>query len=108
MICSNWIWKGVLGNVSDLYHDIAQGLHEAIAYERGELEANAVRRTLHLSPLPHWLPAEIKGLRLSLSMTQRTFAEFMGVSIKTVEAWESGRNSPSGSASRLMQVISQF
>ncbi len=93
--------------MSDLYNDIAQGLREAIAYERGTLPANAVRRTLKVSPLPHWMPSEIKNLRLSLSMTQRSFAEFMGVSLKTVEAWECGRNHPSGSASRLMQVISQ-
>lgn len=93
--------------MSDLYNDIAQGLREAIAYERGELPARAVRRTLKITPLPTWQPTEIKSLRLSLSMTQRTFAEYMGVSLKTVEAWESGRNRPSGSASRLMQVISQ-
>jgi len=93
--------------MSDLYSDIAQGLRESIAYERGELPANAVRRTLKITPLPTWMPAEIKGLRLSLSMTQRTFAEFMGVSLKTVESWECGRNRPSGSAARLMQIISQ-
>lgn len=93
--------------MSELYNDIAQGLREAIAYERGELPAHAVRRTLKVSPLPEWMPAQIKSLRLSLSMTQRVFAEFMGVSIKTVEAWECGRNRPSGSAARLMQVISQ-
>lgn len=93
--------------MSDLYNDIAQGLREAIAYERGELNAPAVRRTLHVSPLPEWMPSEIKSLRLSLSMTQRMFAQFMGVSLKTVEAWECGRYRPSGSAARLMQVISQ-
>lgn len=93
--------------MSDLYNGIAQGLHEAIACERGELSANGVRRTLKVAPLPNWMPAEIKSLRLSLSMTQRMFAEFMGVSLKTVEAWECGRNRPSGSAARLMQVISQ-
>lgn len=93
--------------MSDLHDDVAQGLREAIAYERGELPANAVKRTLSFAPLPVWKPAEIKNLRLSLSMTQSAFAEFMGVSLKTVEAWECGRNQPSGSASRLMQVISR-
>lgn len=93
--------------MSELYQDIAQGLREAIAYERGELPANTVQRSIKVSPLPNWMPSEIKSLRLSLSMTQRMFAEFMGVSTKTVEAWECGRNHPSGSAARLMQVISQ-
>ena len=85
---------------SSLYADIAQGLREAIAYERGELNANSVRLTLSFAK-----PPEIKQLRLSVPMTQRSFADFMGVSIKTVEAWESGRNHPSGSAARLMQLI---
>ena len=40
-------------------------------------------------------------------MTQRLFAEALGVSIKTVEAWESGINSPSGTASRLLELLSQ-
>ena len=92
---------------NSLFNDIAQGLREAIAYERGELDAHATHLTMQFPTLPEWKPEEIKSLRLKHSMTQRTFAEFMGVSIKTVEAWESGRNQPNGSASRLMQVIAQ-
>ncbi len=90
---------------SSLYADIAQGLREAIAYERGELNANSVRLTLSFAKPPEMSANEIKQLRLSVPMTQRSFADFMGVSIKTVEAWESGRNHPSGSAARLMQLI---
>ena len=92
---------------TSLYNDIAQGLREAIAFERGNLEANTIRLARKFSKIPEWTPEEIKNLRLRNSMTQRTFADFMGVSIKTVEAWENGRNRPSGSASRLMQMISK-
>ena len=92
---------------SKLYGDIAQGLREAIAYEQGDLQARSIRLTQRFDKLPEWKPEEIKGLRLKNAMTQRAFAGFMGVSIKTVEAWENGRNRPNGSASRLMQVISQ-
>jgi len=35
-------------------------------------------------------------------MTQAVFALFMGVSVKTVEAWESGRTHPTGPACRLI------
>ena len=91
---------------SSLYDSIAQGLREAIAYERGELDARAVRITRRFSAPPVWSADEIKRLRLSIPMTQRAFADFMGVSVKTVESWESGRNHPGGSAARLMQVIS--
>lgn len=37
-------------------------------------------------------------------MTQVVFAKYMGVSVKTVEAWESGRNHPDGAASRLLSI----
>ena len=38
-------------------------------------------------------------------MTQRLFAEALGVSIKTVEAWESGTNTPSGCARRMLELL---
>ena len=38
-------------------------------------------------------------------MTQATFAEAIGVSVKTVEAWEAGTNKPIGIARRFLSVI---
>ena len=38
-------------------------------------------------------------------MSQRVFAGYLGVSDKTVEAWESGVNHPSGAASRILRMI---
>jgi putative transcriptional regulator len=40
-------------------------------------------------------------------MTQRLFAEALGVSVKTVEAWETGTNSPSGVANRMLGLLMQ-
>lgn len=39
-------------------------------------------------------------------MTQSVFASYMGVSVKTVEAWESGRTHPTGSVFRLLDILS--
>ena len=83
---------------SSLFNDIAQGLKEAIAYERGELDARSVRISCRFSEPPEWTAEEIKRIRLPIPM---------GVSVKTVEAWENGRNHPSGSAARLMQIIAK-
>lgn len=47
---------------------------------------------------------EIKEIRNGLGMTQAVFAMFMGVSKKTVEAWEAGRNMPDGPARRLLAM----
>lgn len=90
---------------NSFYREIAQGLEEAIAFERGELPAQTVKMTKKYIAIPQWKPEEIKKLRIRCRMTQRTFAEFMGVSLKTVESWEGGRNHPNGSAARLMQVM---
>ncbi len=40
-------------------------------------------------------------------MTQKAFANVLGVSKRTVEAWEAGRNTPSPTAKNLIYLISQ-
>jgi putative transcriptional regulator len=40
-------------------------------------------------------------------MTQSVFASYMGVSIKTVEAWEGGRTHPTGPVFRLLDILSK-
>ena len=50
---------------------------------------------------------EIKQIRLKLNMTQKVFAAALGVSVKTVEAWESGTNTPLGIANRMLELLSQ-
>ena len=38
-------------------------------------------------------------------MTQSVFATYMGVSKKTVEAWECGRSHPTGPVFRLLDIL---
>jgi len=40
-------------------------------------------------------------------MTQKVFSDLLGVSVRTVEAWETGKSHPNGSARRLLQLIEQ-
>jgi putative transcriptional regulator len=58
-----------------------------------------------IAPPPEVSADEVKELRQSLHMTQRTFAALMGVSNKTVEAWEKGTNAPAGTARRMMGML---
>ena len=37
-------------------------------------------------------------------MTQVLFAKYLGVSLKTIEAWEAGRNQPNGTACRMLSI----
>ena len=88
------------------FESIKQGLNEAIEYERGNLPNVKVDK-ISISPLHFYTSNDVKSIRLSHNMTQRLFAEALGVSVKTVEAWEAGTNSPSGTASRMLELLNQ-
>lgn len=87
----------------NVYDSIMTGLNEAVAYEKGVQTAHSA--TITIAPIPSISAAEIKALRKNLNMTQNIFAAVLGVSIKTVEAWEKGTNSPAGTARRMMSML---
>ena len=82
---------------------ILQGLQEALEHAQGKrvLKANHVS----ITPPKRFDANEIKSIRKKLNMSQGFFAETLGVSKKTVEAWEYGKGKPSGSASRLLSIV---
>jgi len=90
--------------MSSLFESIKQGLNEAIEYERGNLPETKTDR-ITIAPLPVYSAGDIKAIRVQQGMTQKLFAEALGVSVKTVEAWESGTNSPLGVAIRLLDLL---
>ena len=92
--------------MSKVFESIKQGLNEAIEYERGELHGVKVDK-ITVAPLHYYSANEIKAIRTQQSLTQRLFAEALGVSVKTVEAWEAGTNRPSGIANRMFELLTQ-
>ena len=84
------------------FDKIKLGLEEAIAFEKGTFPAKTTKLTI--VPVEKYQADEIKKIRNSTGLTQRSFAEYMGVSPKTVEAWEAGRNHPEGAACRLLSL----
>lgn len=88
----------------NVYESIVQGLNEALKYEKGNLKAK-VTVCSTATPIPEFESEEIKNIRTSLNMTQQMFADIIGVSKKTVEAWESGTNTPSGVARRMLSML---
>lgn len=88
-----------------VFDKIKNGLEEAIAYEQGMLEAKTTKLTI--TPISRFDASEIKNIRKSTGLTQVVFAQYMGVSVKTVEAWESGRNHPEGAACRLLSITKE-
>lgn len=85
-----------------VFDEIKIGLNEAIEYEKGNLKAN--KRTISITPIEEFTASEIKAIRKNAGMTQVLFAKYLGVSLKTVEAWESGRNQPNGAACRMLSI----
>ena len=84
------------------FDEIKLGLEQSIEFEKGKLGAKVT--VLSVEPIDTFTPTEIKQIRKSTGMTQIVFAKYMGVSVKTIEAWESGRNHPEGAACRLLSI----
>ena len=85
-----------------VFDEIKLGLNEAIEYEKGNLKANT--KMLSVVPVEKFTAKEIKDIRKNTGMTQVLFARYLGVSLKTVEAWEAGRNQPNGTACRMLSI----
>ena len=86
---------------TDLFSGIKAGLEEAIAYEKGQLDATSVVRRSSLPDI------DVHSVRESLEMTQKEFAKILGVSVRTVATWESGRSVPNPTARNLMFLIAE-
>lgn len=85
----------------DLFTSLKEGLEDALAYQRGEDVPGLV---VHERTLPDVDAAEV---RRALSLTQGAFASILGVSCRTVEAWEAGRSDPTPTARKLMYLIQE-
>ena len=85
----------------DFFAGIMDGLQEALAYKKGKAAKDTFVRK---SSLP---AVDAAAIRASLHMTQKAFANVLGVSCRTVEAWESGKSTPTPTAKKLMYLINE-
>jgi putative transcriptional regulator len=83
----------------DFFSGIMSGLEEALAYEKGTARAATFARKRNLPQV------DACAIRKSMNMTQKDFASILGVSKRTIEAWETGRSNPSPTAKNLMYLI---
>lgn len=86
---------------TNFFDGVMEGLEEALAYEKGTAKTETIARKRSLPDV------NVSQIRNALSMTQKAFANVLGVSCRTVEAWESGRSNPTPTAKKLMFLISQ-
>ena len=90
--------------MSKVYESIMAGLTEAVEDTQNK-DKKLRRRVVTIVPVKEYSASEIQAIRKSTGLSQRLFAGYMGVSDKTVEAWEAGKNRPSGAASRLLTMM---
>lgn len=88
--------------MSRAYESIMAGLTEAVEDVK---EKKLPRRIVTVLPVKEYQAEEVKAIRRRTGLSQKLFAGYMGVSDKTVEAWESGKNHPSGAASRILNMM---
>ena len=74
---------------------------EAHSAEKKKLRANVIE----VLPVPEYNPQQIRDIRSRLGITQGLMGSIIGVSIKTIEAWEIGYRNPSSSAMRLLAEL---
>lgn len=91
-------------DMSSVYESIITGLTEAIEDVKAGKKA-LQRRTVTIVPVKAYKASEIQDIRKKTGMSQKIFASYLGVSPKTVEAWEAGTNHPSGAASRILSMM---
>jgi putative transcriptional regulator len=85
------------------YKSIMQGLTEAVDYQQGKIPARKTKLTI--KPVSAFNTNDIKRIRQKTGLSQVLFAGSLGVSPKTVETWENGRNKPEGASRRLLEIV---
>ncbi len=90
---------------NSIENEIIEGLKQAVAHERGEIKLKTRVREIP-QPAPKWTSQKVKKLRTeTFHMSQPQFAALLNVKAPTVRAWEQGQKTPSGAASRLLEVL---
>ena len=95
-----------MSNKKPVFDSLVKGLEEAVKDAEAEKKfLKRTSRTIFVSSLKNYSKKDVKQIRNDLGMSLKVFASCLGVSQKTVEAWESGKNTPSGSSSRLLSLF---
>lgn len=93
--------------MNEIERDLIEGLEGFVADLRSGKQIEKMYTCRHvvlqLRPQPY-TPARVKKTRRLLNASQALFAQFLGVSVEAVRAWEQGKT-PSAIARRFMDEI---
>jgi putative transcriptional regulator len=82
--------------MNEVYESIKKGLEEAIAFSEGK--KNGVK-------VHHVRTVDVKKLRTKIGATPNAFATAFGISLRTLQRWERGEQSPRGPALILLNLL---
>lgn len=86
---------------------LLRGMEEALAHSKGQLKLKETDKELP-GPAPEWSADEIRHIRKDIYfLSQEEFAVLLNVKTPTIRSWEQGQKLPSGSAARLLEVLSK-
>lgn len=87
------------------FEALMSSLEDAAAFAEGDTSKAKMVEIEVTDPVPHYKAEDVARTRKSLNLSQRALASVLGVSTRTVEAWEAGRNEPSGAARHLLYLF---
>lgn len=85
------------------FDSLKEEREDIIAFQHGN--KSRCRVYIRETVIPRFTAADVRRLRNRLNLSQPALAVAVGVSKRTVEAWEAGANEPSGAASHLLYLI---
>jgi putative transcriptional regulator len=91
----------------NVFDEALKSLDEAIEYERGDSSKGreVVRVLKPVAPLREYTGEDIRRIREAHKYTQSYFGELLGVSMKSVQAWEYNHSKPNGAARRIISIV---
>lgn len=83
---------------------LMQSLEEAKSHAKGK-KGKARVTSWEIKPAVDFAAKDVRRIRHKVGLSQVLFAEFLGVSVRTIQAWEQGLSHPSGASSRLLEAL---
>ena len=87
------------------FDELMTSLEDAAAFAQGDTSRARVVEVDTDDPVPEYKAADVARTRQALNLSQRALARALGVSSRTVESWEAGKNVPSGAARHLLFLL---
>jgi putative transcriptional regulator len=90
--------------MGEMFEMLKEGLEDILDHQKGKKRLKT--RVIDIpQPATAYTADDVRRIRESLNYPQNTFAQFLNVSVRTVESWESGRRTPNHAALRLLEII---